>query len=53
MKQIIEWLSMGGYSLYIWPAYGIVSVLLVMNLLGIKWQKERTFKKLQQWFKKQ
>lgn len=50
MNQLLQWLSMGGYSMYIWPAYGLVCVVLTMNLLGIKWQKKRTHKKLKQWF---
>jgi heme exporter protein D len=49
MNQFLEWLAMGGYSIYVWPAYGVV---LVMNLLGIKWQKKQTRQKLQQWFKR-
>lgn len=53
MSQFLRWLSMGGYSIYIWPAYGLVCVVLVMNLLGIKFQRVRTRKKLQQWFKRQ
>ena len=42
MNQLMEWIAMGGYSFYIWPAYGLVCVVLVLNLLGIKWQKQRT-----------
>lgn len=53
MTQFIQWLTMGGYSIYLWPAYGVVCVILVMNLLGIKWQREHTRKKLQNWFKRQ
>lgn len=52
MNQFFEWLAMGGYSIYVWPAYGLVCVVLVMNLLDIKWQKNRTRQKLQQWFKR-
>lgn len=52
MSQFLQWLDMGSYSLYVWPAYGIVCVVLVMNLLGIKWKKKRTRYILQQWFKR-
>lgn len=52
MNQFYEWLAMGGYSLYVWPAYALVFAVLVMNLLGIKWQKHRTRQKLQRWFKR-
>lgn len=53
MSQFLHWLAMGGYSIYIWPAYGLLCVVLLMNLLGIKWQQTHTRKKLQQWFKRQ
>ncbi len=52
MNQLMQWLSMGGYSSYIWPAYGLVCGVLVINLLSIKWQRKRTRKILQQWFKR-
>ena len=51
MNQFYEWLAMGGYSAYVWSAYGLVSVVLLMNLLSIKWKKKQTRHKLQQWFK--
>ena len=51
MNQFMQWLGMGGYSIYIWPAYGLVCTVLVVNLLGIKRQRIRTRKILQQWFK--
>jgi heme exporter protein D len=46
MKQFMQWLAMGGYSLYIWPAYGLVCVVLVANLLSINFQRQRIYKKL-------
>lgn len=52
MSQLVDWLAMGGYSIYVWPAYGVVCVVLVMNLLGMKWKKKQTRQKLQQWFKR-
>lgn len=52
MNPFFEWLAMGGYSLYVWPAYGLVFAVLGMNLLGMKWKKMQTRQKLQQWFKR-
>lgn len=52
MTPFMQWLAMGGYSSYVWPAYGIVWVILALNLLGIKWQKHRTRERLKQWFKR-
>ncbi|WP_412754045.1 heme exporter protein CcmD [Legionella londiniensis] len=52
MTQFLQWLSMGGYSIYVWPAYGAVCIVLVMNLLGIKWQRRRILNKLKFWLKR-
>jgi heme exporter protein D len=52
MNQVVDWLAMGGYSIYVWPAYGLVCTVLVMNILGMKWQRKQTRQKLQQWFKR-
>lgn len=52
MNPFFEWLAMGGYSAYVWPAYGLVGVVLIMNLISIKWQKTRTRQKLQRWYKR-
>lgn len=52
MNRFLEWLTMGGYSIYVWTAYGLVCVVLVMNLLGMKWKRKQTRHKLQQWFKR-
>ena len=30
---MIEFLNMGGYGLYVWPAYFIVAIVLVWNLV--------------------
>jgi len=53
MSQFMQWLAMGGYSSYVWPAYGLVCAVLAANLLGVKWQQKRTRKTLQRWFKRQ
>jgi heme exporter protein D len=50
MTSLIQWLSMGGYGLYVWPAYGLVCSVLVVNLFVIKRQKNRLIKSLQQWY---
>ena len=30
---MIEFLNMGGYGIYVWPAYLIVAIVLVLNLV--------------------
>lgn len=44
--------DMGGYAMYVWPAYGLVFMVLISNLVALRRQRLRTFKKLQQWFKR-
>ena len=51
MSGFLHWFAMNGYSIYIWPAYGLVFLVLTGNLLSIKWQRLRTHKLLRQWFK--
>lgn len=51
MNQFMQWLNMGGYSMYVWPAYGLVGFVLVINMINIQRQKKRTKKMLDQWFK--
>lgn len=43
--------SMGGYAHFVWPAYGFVFFVLVLNLLGTKWQGKRIRYQLKDWFK--
>jgi heme exporter protein D len=31
MKSWHEFLTMGGYAAYVWPAYAIVAVVLIVN----------------------
>ena len=31
--SVTEFLDMGGYAAYVWPAYGIVAVALLLNLI--------------------
>lgn len=53
MNQLLQWLAMGGYAIYVWPAYGLVFVVMIMYLFGIKWQAKRARKLLQLWIKRQ
>lgn len=53
MTQMLEWLTMGGYAKYIWSAYGLVCLVLVLNVFIIKYQQKRAHKKLRLWFKRQ
>ncbi|SFL84088.1 heme exporter protein D [Legionella jamestowniensis DSM 19215] len=44
---------MGGYSTYVWSAYALAALVLLGNILGIRVQRARTIRHLQQWFKRQ
>ncbi len=48
MTGFLHWFAMNGYSIYIWPAYGVVFFVLTMNLLSIKRLGLRTRKWLRQ-----
>lgn len=52
MSDYVHILNMGGYALYVWPAYGLVLLALVTHLIALRRQRLRTFKKLKQWFKR-
>lgn len=34
MQSIHEFLTMGGYAAYVWPAYGIAAVIIVVNCIA-------------------
>ena len=53
IEQLLHWFAMGGYSIYVWPAYGLLALFVVMNILGLRWQVRQTRNRLQQWFKRQ
>jgi heme exporter protein D len=53
MNAFLQWFNMGGYGAYVWSAYGMVSMVLVLNVLGIQWNRRRTRALLGQWFKRQ
>ncbi len=52
MSQFTQWLAMGGYSIYVWPAYGLLCAVLTLNIVSVKLQRVRTRKRLQRWFKR-
>ncbi len=41
MNQFIQWFGMGGYAMYVWPAYGLVCAVLLGNLISVKWHKKQ------------
>jgi|APDOM4702015191_1054821.scaffolds.fasta_scaffold2985097_1 heme exporter protein D len=35
-----DFLMMGGYAAYVWPAYGLAAAILIGNVIA-PWQRER------------
>ncbi|GAI22904.1 unnamed protein product, partial [marine sediment metagenome] len=33
---VSEFLNMGGYAAYVWPAYGLTLVVIVWNIIGAR-----------------
>lgn len=53
MEQFVTWCNMGGYAAYVWSAYGLVAMVLLMNLFAVKRQQKQVRNRLKQWFKQQ
>lgn len=52
MNPLLDWFAMGGYSMYVWPAYGLVGLVLLGNVMTMKWYSANINRKLSQWFKR-
>jgi heme exporter protein D len=40
MRTLADFLAMGGYAEFVWPAYGIAAVVLI-GVLAVSWQQLR------------
>jgi heme exporter protein D len=47
MNSLHEFLTMGGYAVYVWPAYGIVAVVMVANVVTARRRHRRALEALQ------
>jgi heme exporter protein D len=52
MKVVVDWFAMGGYSMYVWPAYALVGSVLIGNVMMMKRYSADINHKLSQWFKR-
>jgi len=50
MTTLLHWVSMGGYAPYVWSAYGLVGLFLVLQLLALRSFKQRSLRQLSRWF---
>jgi heme exporter protein D len=40
MKSIADFLSMGGYALYVWGSYGLTAIVLIAEVISLR-KRER------------
>lgn len=33
MNSLDEFLSMGGYGIYVWPSYGLAALVVIINIV--------------------
>jgi heme exporter protein CcmD len=52
MTTVLNWFSMGGYASYVWPVYGMLTAVFVINIIALRRARLQTQKKLQAWFKR-
>ena len=45
MQSVADFLAMGGYAGFVWPAYGIAALVLV-GLLAVSWHQLRQAKEM-------
>jgi heme exporter protein D len=38
--------AMGGYAAYVWPAYGVFFVVLLIDWFAPQWRRQRTLREL-------
>lgn len=45
--SLTDFLSMGGYAVYVWSSYGIGMVVLALNIILPKMNERKTIRRLQ------
>ena len=53
MSQLCQWLMMGKYSIYVWPAYSIAGLIFFINYIAIKKYKRRVIQSLKNQYRGQ
>lgn len=51
MDKIMQWFSMGGYSTYVWSAYGLALLTFILTGVNAKQQKKKAQQQVQRWMK--
>ncbi|HET7570937.1 MAG TPA: heme exporter protein CcmD [Gammaproteobacteria bacterium] len=47
MNSLHEFLTMGGYAAFVWPAYGVVAVVMIANVVIARRRHRRVLEALQ------
>lgn len=42
IKSLLQFLNMGGFAFYVWSAYGVVMVILLLNFL-LPWHSKKKY----------
>ncbi len=45
-----EFLTMGGYAIYVWSAYAVTVLILIFNLVSPRLQQKKSLKKAQDYY---
>lgn len=53
MSSLQSFLHMGGYAVYVWPAYILTFVVLVFNVISVLRREDRFFRLLAEGKKRQ
>ena len=48
-----EFFAMGHYGWYVWPAYALAAVILILNVAAPIWRRKRLRKQLQEYYRLQ
>ncbi len=46
MNNLHEFITMGGYAIYVWPAYAIVAVVMIANIVIARRRHRRQLENL-------
>ncbi len=42
---MIDWLAMGGYGYYVWSAYGMLAIALIVELVLLRRQRRESWRR--------
>ena len=48
MNSLATFFAMGGYAVYVWPAYGVFFAVLLADWLAPQWRRRKLLRELHQ-----